>query len=154
MPNIPAPLPAVPNSSVDPFAAPGQPAVYNGQAYNNLPAGLAAQVAALGALAPVPALRQRRGRRAAENPAPTPPVQLPAQVPPVPLYRHLPNELAAQVARVAAMPMPQFRNYQAPAPAPPAPPPPPPQLPPPVQIYPHLPGGLAAQVAALPEMPT
>ena len=26
-PNIPTPLPAVPNSSVDPFAAPGQPAV-------------------------------------------------------------------------------------------------------------------------------
>ena len=72
----------------------------------------------------------------------------------MPLYCHLPNELAAQVAGVAAMPMPQFRNYQAPAPAPPAPPPPPPQLPPPVQIYPHLSGGLAAQVAALPEMPT
>ena len=44
LPNMPAPFPAVSNSSVDPFAAPGQPAVLNGQVYNNLPAGLAAQV--------------------------------------------------------------------------------------------------------------
>ena len=57
--NIAAPFPVVPNSSVDPFAAPGQPAVYNGQAYNNLPAGLAAQVAAVAPMAPMPALRQR-----------------------------------------------------------------------------------------------
>ena len=80
MPNIPAPLPAVSNSSVDPFAAPGQPAVLNGQVYNNLPAGLAAQVAALGAMAPMPALRQRRSRRAPENPAPPPPPPPPAPV--------------------------------------------------------------------------
>ena len=59
LPNIPAPLPAGSNSSVDPFAAPGQPAVYNGQVYNNLPAGLAAQVAQVAAMAPMPALRQR-----------------------------------------------------------------------------------------------
>jgi len=106
LPDISAPLPAVPNSSVDPFAAPGQPAVYNGQTYNHLPAGLAAQVAALGAIAPMPALCQHRGRRAAENPAPPPPVQLPTPAPPVPLYRHLPNELAAQMVRVGAMPIP------------------------------------------------
>jgi len=151
LPDISAPLPAVPNSSVDPFAAPGQPTVYNGQAYNNLPAGLAAQVAALGAMAPMPALCQRRGRRAPENSAPPPPVQLPAPAPPVPLYHHLPNELAAQVATVGAMPIPQlFRNHQ--APPNPAPPPPPPQEAA-VQMYPHLPGRLAAQVAALPAMP-
>jgi len=62
LPHIPAPVPAVPNSSVDPFAAPGQPAVLNGQTYNNLPAALAAQVAALAAMPPMPAVCQRRGR--------------------------------------------------------------------------------------------
>jgi hypothetical protein len=62
LPQIPAPVPAVPNSSVDPFAAPGQPAVLNGQIYNNISAGLAAQVAALAAMPPMPALRQCRGR--------------------------------------------------------------------------------------------
>jgi len=145
LPNIPAPLPAGPSNNVDPFAAPGQSAVLNGQTYNNLPAGLAAQVAAVAAMAPMPALRQRRGRRAAENPAPPPPVPLPVRAPPVPVYHHLPNALAAQLAALNAMPAPQpLRNYHpAPAPAPP----------PPVQTYAHLPGGLAAQVAALPEMP-
>ena len=47
IPNIPTGPPAVPNNSVDPFVVPGQPAVLNGQVYNNLPADLAAQVAAL-----------------------------------------------------------------------------------------------------------
>ena len=57
-PHIPAPVPAASNSSIDPFAAPGQPAVFNGQTYNNLPAGLAAQMAAVAAMAPIPAIRQ------------------------------------------------------------------------------------------------
>ena len=52
---MPAPFSAIPNSSVDPFAAPGQPAVLNGQVYNNLPAGLAAQVAAVAPMASMPA---------------------------------------------------------------------------------------------------
>ena len=132
MPNVPAQFPAVPNSSVDPFAAPGQPAVYNGRTYNNLPAGLAAQVAALGAVAPMPALHQHRSRRAPENPAPAP-APLP---PPVRAYPHLPEELAMQMAALHAMPaMPQHRNRQAPHnPAPfPMPPPIQPGAPPPVE---------------------
>ena len=88
------------------FAASGQPTVLNGQVYNNLPAGLAAQVAAVAAMASIPAQCQYQSRQATENTAPPPPVQLPAPAPPVPLYRYLPNELAAQMARVATMPIP------------------------------------------------
>ena len=153
LPHIPAPFPAGPSNNVDPFAAPGQPVVFNGQTYNNLPAGLAAQMAAVAAMAPMPAMRQRRGRRAAENSAPPPPVQLPVPIPPMPLYPHLPPALAAQRATVAAMPMPQLRNYHlAPVPAP-APAPAPPAPPAPVQNYPHLPNELAIQMAALHAMP-
>ena len=130
MPNIPAPVPAVPNSSIDPFAAPGQPAVLNGHTYNNLPAGLAAQVAAVAAMAPMPARRQYRSRRVVENPAPPlPPVQPP--VPPPQVYQNLPVALAAQVAAL--------NNQAHPAPVPPR-----------VDIYRHLPQGLTARVANLP----
>jgi hypothetical protein len=126
LPNIPAPLPAVPNSSVDPFAAPRQPVVLNGQTYNNLPAELAAQVAAM---APMPAPRLRRGRRAAQNPAPPlPPIQ--PQVPPPQVYQNLPAALAAQVAAL--------NNQAYPAPLPPH--------------YHHFPQGLTAHVANLPAM--
>ena len=70
----------------------------------------------------------------------------------MPLYRHLPNELAAQMARVATMSIPQFRNYQTPAPAPLPPSPPAP----PAQAYPHIPEELATRMAtlhAIPAMP-
>ena len=125
LPNVPAPLPAVRNNSVDPFTAPGQPAVYNGQTYNHLPAGLAAQMAAM------PALWQCQSHQTLQNPAPpAPPPQIPA---PPQVYQNLPAGLAAQVAAL---------NSQAyPAPVPPQ-----------AEIYHHLPQGLAAQVANLPAM--
>jgi hypothetical protein len=63
LPNIPAAFPAVPNSSVDPFAAPGQPAVYNGQTYNHLPPDLAACMAAITAMPTAPARRQCRNNQ-------------------------------------------------------------------------------------------
>ena len=147
LPNIPAPLPAVPNSSVDSFAAPGQPAVYNGQTYNHLPPELAARMAAMAAMPTAPARRQRRNN---QTPAPPlPPIQ-PVAPPPPPLqvYHNLPANLAAQLAALPAMPMhaPQRRQNQQVDPAPPPPPPP-------VQGYNHLPYRLAAQRAHLPAMP-
>ena len=47
-PNIPALVsaPAPFNNNANPFAAPGQPAIYNGQTYNHLPPDLAAHIAA------------------------------------------------------------------------------------------------------------
>ena len=55
LPNISAPLPAISNNNADPFAPPGQPAVYNGQAYNHFPPELAAHVAAVAAMPAMPA---------------------------------------------------------------------------------------------------
>ena len=54
LPNIPPAVPALSNHNADPFGAPGQPAIYNSQTYDNLPAGLAAQVAALPLLPAAP----------------------------------------------------------------------------------------------------
>ena len=46
--NIPGPPSALPNNNnTDPFAAPGQAAIYNGQTYNNLSPHLAAHLAAM-----------------------------------------------------------------------------------------------------------
>ena len=110
MPNIPAPFSAASNSSVDPFAAPGQPVVYNGQTYNHLPPDLAARMAAMTAMPTAPARRQRRNNQTS---APLPPVQ-PVAPPPPPLqvYNNLPANLAAQLAALPAMHAPQQqRNH-------------------------------------------
>ena len=85
LPNVPAPMPAVPNNSVDPFASHGQPVVYNGQTYNHLPPELAARMAALTAMPAAPARRQCRYN---QTPAvPLPPIQ-PVPPPPPPLQRY------------------------------------------------------------------
>ena len=48
--NVPQPLPGIPNHNADPFAAPGQSAIYNGQIFPYFAPTLAAQPAALPAL--------------------------------------------------------------------------------------------------------
>jgi len=125
-------LPAIPNNNADPFAPPGQPAVYNGQAYNHLPPELAAHVAAVAAMPAMPARCQRRNRQTLQNPQAVPPIQpvAPPQPPPQ-VYNNIPAALAAQVAGL---------NHQA-HPAP---------LPSHAEMYRHIPQGLAAQVANLP----
>ena len=148
LPNIPAPVPAsvFSNNNADPFAAPGQPTVYNGQTYNHLPPDLAARMAAMTAM-PAPARRQRRNF---QNLAPPlPPIQPVAPPPPPqPVYNNLPANLAAQLAALPAMRAPQQRQNHQVNPAPPPPPPPP------VQNYNHLPYELAAQMAHMPAMPS
>ena len=94
----------MPNSSVDPFAAPGQPVVYNGQTYHHLPPELVARMAAV---APMPIAPARRQRRNNQTPAPPlPPVQPVVPVPPpLQTYQNLPANLAAQFAALSAGPI-------------------------------------------------
>jgi len=141
LPNIPGPFPAVSNNNADPFVAPGQPTVYNGQTYNHLPPDLAARMAAMPAM---PARRQRRNFQTIQNPAVSLPSIQPVAPPPPPpqVYHNLPADLAAQLAGLPAMRVPQqYQNRQATPP------------PPPIQVYNHLPHELATQMVYLPAIP-
>ena len=101
--------------------------------FQNLPAHLAQQLAAL------PALPARRGSSRLSVSA------APALAPARNLYPHLPNHLAQQLAALPTLGHHQSIPAPAPAPAP--------VVPPPLGHYPHLSQHLAQQLAALPPLP-